>query len=65
MMANDTDGFDPMIHQAEGVLAAHLEVPIDEAATIIRATAKRREVPLGFIAGELVVPLTNPDGATE
>lgn len=65
MSANDRDTFDPMVHQAEGVLAAHLGVPIEEAARIIRISAKRRDVAVGFLAGELVVPLTNPDDAVE
>jgi hypothetical protein len=63
MTASDPDDYDPMVHQAEGVLAAHLGVPIEEAARILRTTAQRRDVPVGFVAGELVVPLTAPDDA--
>lgn len=65
MNADDPDAFDPMIHQAEGVLAAHLDVPIEEAARIIRTSARRRDVPVGFVAGELVVPLASPGDAKE
>lgn len=65
MTANNPDAFDPMIHQAEGVLAARLGVPIEEAARIIRISAKGRDVAVGFVAGELVVPLTNPADAIE
>jgi hypothetical protein len=65
MTANDPDTFDPMVHQAEGVLATHLGVPIEEAARIIRITAERRDVAVGFLAGELVVPLESPDDAVE
>ena len=65
MCANGPDTFDPMIHQAEGILAAHLGVSIEEAAKIIRISAKRRDIAVGFVAGELVVPLTSPDDAVE
>jgi AmiR/NasT family two-component response regulator len=55
----------PTIHQAEGVLATHLGVPIEEASKIIRSRAQRRHVSVEFVADELVAPLAGPDASTD
>ena len=65
MSADDADAFDPMIHQAEGVLATHLGVPIEEASRIIRTSAQRRDVSVEFVAEELVAPLAGPDATAD
>jgi hypothetical protein len=64
-MSTDADAFDPVIHQAEGVLATHLGVPVEVASTIIRTRAERRDVSVELVADELVAPLTAPNDPTE
>ena len=51
---------DPLIHQAEGALAAVLRVPVDEAAMILRVRAHDRGLPLSRLATEVLAPLATP-----
>ncbi len=57
MDPHDAELFDPVVHQAEGSLAARLKVPIDQAAMILRIRANSLGLPLGGIAAEEIAPL--------
>jgi hypothetical protein len=60
MDAGDAEGSDPVIHQAEGVLASELRVPVAHAQRILRLHARSRGVGVEFVAGEVVAALTGP-----
>ena len=57
MDPREAESFDPVIHQAEGSLAARLKVPIDQAAMILRIRAHSLGLPLSAIAAEEIGPL--------
>lgn len=57
MEADDRVPFDPVVHQAEGVVASQLKVPVDHAHMILRIRARDRGVPLDVVAEEVVAPL--------
>ena len=59
-MDREPEALDPLIHRAEGALAALLRVPVDEAARILRVRAHHRGLPLGSLAAEVFTPLTTP-----
>lgn len=59
--SNDPGPFDPLICQAEGVLAAQLGVPVSHAEMIMRIRARTRGIPLGSVAREVMAPSVEPD----
>jgi len=59
--SNDPRSFDPLIRQAEGVLAAQLGVPVPHAEMIMKIRARTRGVPLASIAREVIAPCVEPD----
>lgn len=56
----DPEPFDDVIHQAEGVLAARLGVSVDQAAMILLVRADCRGLSLGWVADEVLAPLSEP-----
>jgi len=51
---DDVRGYHPEIHQATGMLAARLDVPVSEAMVLLRARAYADGVPLASLAREIV-----------
>ena len=47
----------PDVHQAEGALVARLEVPVEEAARLLRAQAHENGVTVEEMAGEVLAPI--------
>jgi hypothetical protein len=52
---------DPVVNQAQGVLAAQLDVPIRNTLMILRVRAISEGIALEKVAEKIVTPSENPD----
>ncbi|MFB4320608.1 ANTAR domain-containing protein [Actinomadura sp. 21ATH] len=55
-------GFPPVVHQAAGVLAALLDVPVADALVRLRGYAFAHDEPIGDLARRVVERRLQPDG---
>ncbi len=51
---NDQDVWDPVVHQAEGMIAAQIQGPIEEATRRLTAAATHSGRSVSQVAGDVV-----------